>query len=176
MCCEVHLFVAMQMHSSNGNGYTFIIMSCGLRSEPKNDKLCIWLSWDALIILPPLHPHGEFMGQSPNSFDWPQHRIQIAHCFSSVAVYVCHGLVLLFFLTIIFCLKTHDVFMHVSAPELKASWKISKFRFLLCDCSKHTRESVCLQPVIVSLKLSEQFVNTPLGDVLQHDVLLFFLL
>lgn len=124
MCCEVHLFVAMQMHSSNGNGYIFIIMSCGLRSEPKNDKLCIWLSWDALIILPPLHPHGEFMGQSPNSFDWPQHRIQIAHCFSSVAVYVCHGLVLLFFLTIIFCLKTHDVFMHVSAPELKASWKI----------------------------------------------------
>lgn len=41
ICCELRLFVAMQMHPSNGKRYTLIIMSCGLRSELKNDKLCV---------------------------------------------------------------------------------------------------------------------------------------
>ena len=65
MCCEVHLFVAMQMHSSNGKGYTFIIISYDLRLEPKTDKLFIRLSWDVFIILLMLYPNREFVGQRP---------------------------------------------------------------------------------------------------------------
>ena len=53
------------MHSSNGNGYTLIIISCGLRLEPKNDKLFIRLSQEVFITLLISHPNGDSKGQSP---------------------------------------------------------------------------------------------------------------
>lgn len=62
---KVHFFLAVQMHSSNGNGYTFMIISYGLKLESKNDKLFIRLSQAVFIILPVLNPNVESMGQSP---------------------------------------------------------------------------------------------------------------
>lgn len=53
------------MHSSNGDGYTLIIISYGLSLEPKNDKVFIRLSQAVFITLPILHPNGDSKGQSP---------------------------------------------------------------------------------------------------------------
>jgi len=53
------------MHSSNGNGYTLIIISYGLRLKPMNDKLFIRLSQIIFLTLPTLHPDRDSKGQSP---------------------------------------------------------------------------------------------------------------
>lgn len=52
------------MRSSNGNGYTFMIISYGLRLESKNDKFFI-RSQAVFIILTIVNPNVESMGQSP---------------------------------------------------------------------------------------------------------------
>jgi len=65
VCCEVYLFVAMQMHSSNGNRYTFIIISYGLRLEPKYDRLFVRLSWEVFYNITFSHFNVECKGQSP---------------------------------------------------------------------------------------------------------------
>ena len=53
------------MYSSNGDGYTLIIISYGLRVEPKNDKVFIRLSQVVFITLPIFHFNGDSKGQSP---------------------------------------------------------------------------------------------------------------